>query len=171
MDEARRAALYARRQAVLTESAARDRRKDRAAFVAMVPILTALEAAGDDYDSDSYRGLHGRLNQWAHDPSRYGMREQSYAKLPADTALRDAMILERLRQKLSDDALVTIILRREAMMLTMRMPVLVRHLETLFESAKGDRLGFTAPPAEWIVATFHVDPLELSEIVTGTLED
>lgn len=171
MDETRRAELHARREAMLAKKDQQDRIQRRDEFVAMVPILAALEAAGDDYDSGNYGALPRRLNLWAHDPTRYAMREQSYAKLPADPAARDALILVRLREKLGEDDLVTVILRREEMMLTMRMPVLVRHLDILFENAKADRLAFTAPPADWIIATLYIDALELSEIVTGTLED
>lgn len=169
MDEAKRQELHARRAALLEEKRKQDFVRRRAEYVAMVPILTALEAAGDDYDSDTYRGVRGIFNDWAHDPDRFAMRELSHAKLPIDAAAREAMILGHLRERFGQDDIVTIILRREALVLTMRLPVLVRHLSTLFENSKAGWLAFAAPPANWIVATHHIDALEISEIVTGEL--
>jgi len=169
MDEARRAELKARRTVILAEAAARDRARRRADYVRMVPILSALEDAGDGYDSFGYRELRGRFNDWAHDPHAYAMREQSHARLPSDPAERNAMILARLGAHLGAGDPATVILRSERLVLVLALPVLVRHLDTLFDNARGDHLAFVAPPADWIVATHHVDAIPLSEIVTGTL--
>jgi hypothetical protein len=174
MDEARRKELYARREAILAEAARQERINRRAEFVAMVPILKALEAAGDDYESDNFGGLRGPLNWWANHPDRYAMRELSHADLPADPAERNAMILARLAEHLGPDDVVTVVLRREHMMLTMRMPVLIRHLDTLFGNAESNWLGFAAPPADWIVATYHAyhgNQHPWSYIVTGVTEN
>ncbi|RYY27954.1 MAG: hypothetical protein EOP62_05700 [Sphingomonadales bacterium] len=169
MDEAKRTELYARREALIAEAERQDRIKRRAELVALVPILTALEAAGDDYDSDNFGVLSGPLNWWACHPDRYPMRQYARGDLPADPVARDAMILAALRERLGAGDRVTLILRSEDFMLTMRMPVLIRHLDTLFENAKGDWLAFAAPPADWILATYHDDTLAMSYIVNGTL--
>ncbi|RYY44025.1 MAG: hypothetical protein EOP59_06890 [Sphingomonadales bacterium] len=166
MDDAKRQELHARRAALLEEKRKQDFVRRRAEYVAMVPILTALEAAGADYGSTDYRALPSRFNHWAYDPNRFAMRELSHAKLPADPV---AVILAHLRERFGADDAVTIILCREEMVLTMRLPVLVRHLSTLFENSKAGWLAFAAPPANWIVATHHIDALEISEIVTGEL--
>ncbi|RYD58818.1 MAG: hypothetical protein EOP60_02880 [Sphingomonadales bacterium] len=73
--------------------------------------------------------------------------------LPARPAAREALILARVREKLGDGDVLTVIPRREDLVLTMRMPVLVRHLDTPFDNAGSNWLPFTAPPADWIVAT------------------
>lgn len=167
MDEAKRQELYARRAVLLEEKRKQDFVRRRAEFVAMVPILTALENAGDEYDSCGFRELRGPLNHWACHPDRYPMLEQGSADLPADPVSRDAMILDYLRKRFGEDDLVTVVLRREELVLELRWPVLVRHLDTLFENARADWLAFVAPPADWVVATCHVDALDLSRIVTG----
>jgi len=169
MDEARRAELHARRTAILAEAATRDHARRRAEFVAMVPILTALEDAGDAYESDSYRGVRGVFNAWAHDPHLYGMREESHAALPLDPLACEAVILASLRERLGDDDLVTVILRIERMVLTLRMPVLLRHFQTLLDNAMGDRLAFAAPPADWIIDVYRSEAIPASEIAIGTL--
>lgn len=169
MDEARRQALYARREAILAEAARQDWIKHRAEYVAMVPILKALEDAGDDYDSYGFRELRGALNHWACYPGRYPFQEVSRADLPADSAARDAIILDYLRQRFGEHDRITVVLRREELVLSLRWPVLVRHLDTLFENAKSNWLAFVDPPADWIIATYHVDALEVSHIHTGTL--
>ncbi|RYE04038.1 MAG: hypothetical protein EOP61_02145 [Sphingomonadales bacterium] len=171
MDEAKRAQLHARREAILEEKRKEDFVRRRAEFVAMVPILTALEAAGDDYDSHDYRALPGAFNAWAHDPRRFAMREHSHEDLPADPAARNRAILARLRERFGPNDPVTIILRRESLVLKMRMPVLERHLDILFENAKADWLAFVAPPADWIIATYHVDEHRISQIVTGEVQE
>ena len=170
MDEAKRAALKARRDAILAEAAERDLERRRAEFVRMVPILSALEDAGEPYDSAGYRSLRGPLNGWAHDPRLYAMRETSHAKLLHDPAQRNAVIVAHLKERFGEDDPMTVILRTEDLVLTLRLPVLVRHLDTLFDNARSNWLAFAAPPERWIVATHHVDTLGISEIVTVMLE-
>ncbi|NYT41580.1 hypothetical protein HZY97_12480 [Sphingomonas sp. R-74633] len=169
MNEARRAELKARRTALLEETARLDRISRRAEYVRMVPILSALEDSGEAYDSHGYRALHGCFNEWAHDPRVYAMREHTHAKLPPDSVARNAVILARLGEHLGEGEPATVILRREELVLTLTLAVLARHLDTLFDNARSDWLAFVAPPADWIIATHHVDALELSQIVTGVL--
>lgn len=169
MDEARRAELNARREALIEEKRRQAFAADRADYVRMVPILAAMEAAGEEYDSHDYRRLRGVLNDWAHDPHGAAVQEESHAPLRFDPDACNAAILACLRARLGEDDEVTVILRREAMVLTLRMSVLARHMRTLVDNAMGDRLAFAAPPADWIVIVFRSEAIPASEIVTGAL--
>lgn len=146
----------ARRRAFIT---------DRAAYVRTVPILAALEAAGDDYDSFDYRHLRGRLNDWAHAPDDHPIAVSSYTKIPADPAARDAAIMAAVARLAGDAPSVTIILRRKDMVLVLTLPVLAKHLSALIDSAGASEIGFVAPPSGGIV---EVNPLG---IAVGALGD
>jgi len=148
MDDSRRAELYARRTAMLEAARDRDHAKRRADYVQAVPILAALEAAGEDYDSFGYWRLRGALNLWAHKPDRWGIAVETHAPLPADPA---AAILAALREHVGADGRVTAIVRSEELVLELRLAVLERHLATLIANAPPRELGFAAPPADWFV--------------------
>lgn len=147
MDQARRAELLARRSSLVEAARRRTHAADRASFVRAVPILAALERAGDDYDSHDYRRLRGPHNRWAHAPA---MAIETEAMLPDDPVARDATILAAIRDRLAGPT-VSVILRSEQMVIELAFPVLARHLTVLLENAYRRELGFTEPPAAWMV--------------------
>jgi hypothetical protein len=151
MDGLRRAELIARRDAMIERTRSRTHSEDRAAFVRMVPILRALEEAGDDYDSSGYLPLPGVFNRWAHSPDRWPIRVDTCSPLPTDPKVRDGVILAALRARAGEDGPITVILRSEELVLRLGLPVLARHLATLLENGAGREIGFAAPPANWIV--------------------
>ncbi|WP_218000355.1 hypothetical protein [Sphingomonas soli] len=167
MDGEKRAQLYARRAAMLEEKREQDFARRRAEYVTIVPILAALEASGDAYDSHGYRALAGPLNHWACEPDRYPFVQESVADLPADPAARAESIQVRLRQRFSEDDLITVVLRREDLVLALRWPVLRRHFETLLDNAEGDWLAFVAPPADWVIAVRRSLLRDVAQIFTG----
>jgi hypothetical protein len=72
---------------------------------------------------------------------------------------------------LGEGDLVTAILCRERMLLTFRIPVLVRHLAVLVANAEGDPPAFAAPPADWIVWCPSNRMANVSKIVTGKVSE
>lgn len=132
---------------------------DRAAYVRTVPILAALEASGDDYDSFDYGRLRGRLNDWAHAPDEHPFVVSSYTKIPPDPAERDAAIMAAVARLAGDAPAVTVILRREDMALLLPLPVLARHIRTLIDSAGVSEIGFAVPPGDDII---EVNPLGIA---------
>lgn len=134
-----------------------------AAMVKMVPILGALEDAGDEYSSYDYGHLHDPLNKWAHAPDECPIIVSAYHKIPVTSSTRNALILKEVMRMAGADRPATVILRRESLVLVLPVPVLARHLSTLIENGGSDEIGFVAPPSDWIVE------VNLLGIAVGTI--
>lgn len=140
------------RMAAMRERAAR--RAHDAGFadmVRMVPILGVLEGAGDQYASYDYGYLRDPWNAWAHSPDDWPFIVSAYHKIAATAPTRNALILSEIAQLAGGEGPVTIILRRESLVLVMAVSVLAKHLPTLIENAGSGEIGIVAPPDNWII--------------------
>lgn len=159
--------LTARLAAMRDRAAARDRDAQRRAYVGTVPLLSALEECGDDYDSYGYAGLPVSLNRWAHDPHRASDFVDSDARYVGDDTELRMEICALLRDHLPDDQPCLIILRREALVIACRLHVILRHISTLLANADGDVLAFTTAAADWILTVERAGGEGGFQIVTG----
>ncbi|TRW14294.1 hypothetical protein [Glacieibacterium frigidum] len=124
---------------------------DRADYVRSVPVLATLEANGDAYDSFDYRRIRGPLNEWAHDPARWPIVVEACRDLPAGPAERDAAIVAEVARVFGDVPELTVILRRESLVLEVPVPVFASRLAVLIASAGASEIGVTAPPFDRII--------------------
>lgn len=147
MDEA----LKLRMAAMRERAARRAHEAGFAAMVRMVPILGALEGAGVDYSSHDYGYLQGPFNAWAHAPDDWPFIVSSYHNIPATAPTRNALILAEVKRLAGSDGPVTIILRRESLVLVLAVSVLAKHLTILIDNAGSGEVGFVAPPDDWII--------------------
>lgn len=152
------------RMAAMRERAAR-RAHDAgfAAMVRMVPILGALEGAEDNYSSYDYGYLRNQWNAWAHSPDEWPIIVSAYHKIPATSSTRNALILTEVIRLAGAEGSVTVILRRESLVLVLPVTVLARHLSTLIENGGSEEIGFVAPPSHWIIEVNELG------IVVGTI--
>lgn len=151
MDDAKRLELKARQAASAERARARSFARDRAAFVRGVPILAALEDAGEDYDSYGYERLNGALNEWAHAPDRWPMRVMAYAPMPDADSARAAALATTLDSLTSAAGLVLVILRSEDLVLEMHRATLQRHITVLVRCDLHCEIGFTDHSSAWFV--------------------
>jgi len=140
------------RMAAMRERAAR-RAHDEAfsAMARMVPILGALEDAGDEYSSYDYGYLRDPFNGWAHAPDEWPIIVSAYHKIPVTSSTRNALILKEVARLAGGDVRVTVILRRESLVLVLQVPVLARHLSTLIDNANSEAIAIVTPPSDWII--------------------
>lgn len=147
MDDALKLRMAAMRQ----RAARRAHDAGFADMVRMVPILGALDEAGDDFSSHDYGYLRDPFNAWAHSPDDWPFIVSSYHNIPATDPARNALILAEVKRLAGSDDPITIILRRESLVLVLPVPVLAKHLPTLIDNAGSEEIGMLAPPDDWII--------------------
>lgn len=162
--------LRARLAAARLRNQAAQHIAERQAYAGAVPILSALESAGEPYSSDSYRCLAGALNLWAHDPAMHGMRMERRQDLPEDISARRSAITAALRERLVDIDIVTAIIRWEQLVVCCQLAVLLKHMDALLETAEGGELGLAAPGSDWIITVLRRRSPDVNKLLIGWLE-
>lgn len=130
---------------------ARSYANERATYVRSVPILMALEANCETYESGGYRTLSSRLNQWADSPHKARMQERSYNRFAASLAASSNALLNAVRTCAGEHDPLTVILRDEALVLEMNLAVLARHIASLLDNEFANEIGFADQSETWII--------------------
>lgn len=109
-------------------------------FARSVPILCALEEAGEPFESGGYDRLAGQANQWVHDPDGGSFTVNTVQ--PVSRLNRYARVSDALGSFLKSTGNIAIILRSEALVVTLRTEQVARHLAQILASGDWSEIGF-----------------------------
>ena len=110
------------------------------AVACSIPLLRALEGAGEPYESGGYDRLVGAANQWAHDPN--GSAFAVGTAQPMTRAYRYERVNDALNRFLTTSEKLTVILRAEAIVVAVGAEQVVRYLAEILASGDGAEIGF-----------------------------
>lgn len=113
-----------------------------------VPLLRALEEAGEPHKSSSYGKLAGAANQWAHDPD--GSPPTVNDALPLSLLDRQERIEEALNRFLPASDRVSVIFRAEALVLLLTGEQVLRYVADVIATGDGGEIGFLLPDGRFL---------------------
>lgn len=132
--------LKARLAAMRERQAQVDHERQFEQFSRSIALLRTLEEAGEPFQSGGYGQLAGPVNEWAHDPD--GGTFAVNAAQPLSRMDRYARVSDALNNFLKSSGRITIILRSEALVVTLRTEQIVLHLAEILASGDGSEIGF-----------------------------